>query len=145
MVAVPEATPVSTPDEVPIVDIAPSLLLQVPPVMLLPRVVVELTHTAAVPEIAPGTGVTVTGYVTKQPVLVSWNVIVATPAPIPVISPVLESMVAMDVLLLIQLASAEVVSATVMTRPTHTVPGPVMGEGLGYMDTPATVLHPVEV
>lgn len=64
---VPDATPVTMPDEEPTVARATLLLLQVPPVVGSLRVVVCPTHTFVVPVIAPGAPFTVNGFVTIQP------------------------------------------------------------------------------
>ncbi len=51
----PADTPVTTPDEL-TVAFAVLLLLQVPPEMVLPRVVVRPAHTMTVPLMAPAVG-----------------------------------------------------------------------------------------
>jgi hypothetical protein len=57
MVLVPAATPVTTPVvATPIVATPVLALLQVPPAVVLVRVVVADAHTVAVPDIAPSTG-----------------------------------------------------------------------------------------
>ena len=68
MVAVPPDTPVSKPDEEPIVEITVLLLLHVPPVTASLKVVVKPAHTLDAPEIAIGEGLTVTVVVVVQPV-----------------------------------------------------------------------------
>lgn len=58
MVAVPAATPVTVPPA-DIVAIAVLLLLQVPPTVVLPSVVLAPTHACSVPVMAAGIGSTV--------------------------------------------------------------------------------------
>lgn len=67
MVVVPAATPVTTPLLEPIVATVVVLLAQAPPPPSL-KAVVELTHTARVPDIAEGSGLTVNTIVVVQPV-----------------------------------------------------------------------------
>ena len=67
MVAVPPVIPVRIPVVVPIVPTAVLLLLQVPPVLASPRVVVLPAHTGVVPVMAPGVGFTVIVVVVLQP------------------------------------------------------------------------------
>ncbi len=59
MLAMPGATPVTTPDEF-TVAVAVALLLHVPPTVTLLRVVVAAGQTLAVPAIAAGAALTVT-------------------------------------------------------------------------------------
>jgi hypothetical protein len=66
MVALPAVPPVTIPEEEPIDAVEGALLLQVPPPKSL-SVVVPNEHTTAVPRIAEGNGLTVSGIVTKQP------------------------------------------------------------------------------
>ena len=56
----PLVTPVNTPDEEPMVAVAVLLLLQLPPVVALPSVVVAPSHTGVDPVMADGEGFTVT-------------------------------------------------------------------------------------
>jgi hypothetical protein len=60
--------PDNTPLSEPIVATAVLLLLHVPPVVVLLNVVVLPTHTAVMPVIAPGSGLTVIMVEVKQPV-----------------------------------------------------------------------------
>ena len=62
MVAFPGATPVTTPVVEPTVATDVALLLQVPPAILLLRLMVAATHTVEAPLMVPavGTGLTVT-------------------------------------------------------------------------------------
>jgi hypothetical protein len=68
MVAVPVATPVTTPVLDATVATAVFELVQVPPVVVLARVVVDPTQVVAVPVIAFGLGLTETTAVCLQPV-----------------------------------------------------------------------------
>ena len=61
----PEATPVTTALAEPMVAL-PLLMLQTPPAMLLPNVVVKPTHTLVVPVIDEGSGLTVIIVVSKS-------------------------------------------------------------------------------
>ena len=103
MVAVPAETPVITPVVALIVAIPVADELHVPPVCVEEKVVVNPTHTFCVPDKVPDTGaaVTVTVLVAvafgQPPVPVTVYVIVAVPAETPVITPVVEFMVAIDV------------------------------------------------
>jgi hypothetical protein len=62
--AVPEAFPVTTPDEL-MLAIEASERLQVPPVPVLANVIVAATHTLVAPDMVPasGRGLTVTAFV----------------------------------------------------------------------------------
>src|SRR5436190_1425043 len=98
--AVPALTPVTTPPDT--VATSVLLLLHVPHVDDVLNKPVAPTHIAVVPEGVDGTGFTIISRVleqAKEPVLV--NVIVTLPAEIPVTSPDVEPMVAIDVLLLV--------------------------------------------
>ena len=64
----PEAAPLTIPVEEPMVAIAVAPLVQVPLLVASLKVVVRPAHTAAVPAIADGTGLTVTTLVAIQPV-----------------------------------------------------------------------------
>ena len=65
----PGVPPVTVPDAEPILAIRLLLLVQVPPLTVLVRVVVRPVHTCVTPEIADGSGLTVTTAVAWQPVL----------------------------------------------------------------------------
>lgn len=69
MVAVPGATPVTTPVVKSTVAVPVALLTQVPPADASASVVVRPTHTVVVPVISAGSGLTVTTSVLKQPVV----------------------------------------------------------------------------
>lgn len=65
------AVPALTPDTIPLADTVAIALppsVQVPPVVLDDKVVAEPSHTLRVPEIVPGSGLTVMVPVTRQPV-----------------------------------------------------------------------------
>jgi hypothetical protein len=64
---VPALTPVTIPEEEPIVAIEGLPLLHVPPPVPV-KIIVDPTHTLPGPVIAPGMGLTVTTAVVKQPV-----------------------------------------------------------------------------
>ena len=66
MLAVPAATPFTTPKPGPVVAIVTSLLFQAPPAGALVRVVVSPMHTAGLPAMASGGVFTVTVAVVKQ-------------------------------------------------------------------------------
>lgn len=68
MVAVPALTPPTPPLVAPMVAVEALLVLHVPPVVASVSVVDAPTHTLAVPDMAAGSGLTVTVRVTKQPV-----------------------------------------------------------------------------
>jgi hypothetical protein len=67
MVAVPAATPLSTPDAEPMEATDELLLLHTPPVTTSLNVTEPLTQTNALPEITPGGGLTETVAVPGQP------------------------------------------------------------------------------
>ena len=69
MTDVPAVTPVTMPEEEPIVAFE-LLMLQTPPPVRSPSVVVSPTHTLSVPVIDEGKGSTVMGNVAEQPVVV---------------------------------------------------------------------------
>lgn len=68
MISALMATPVTTPEELPIVA-TPVAALQCPPPAASVRVIVDPTHTPVEPEIEPaeGNALTVTGYLTGVP------------------------------------------------------------------------------
>jgi hypothetical protein len=68
MVAVPAATPLTIPVAEPTVAVVTSLLLHVPPLVLLVKFVVAPVHIVPVPVIAEGNALTVTVVVALQPV-----------------------------------------------------------------------------
>ena len=68
-VAAPAATPVTIPVE-PIVATVDGVIVHIPPALVSERVAVAPTHTVVPPVIVPGSGLTVTSFVLKQPVAV---------------------------------------------------------------------------
>lgn len=66
IVAVPAAIPDTTPEVELTLAVPEALLVHVPPVGDEDNVVVDPTHTVAVPDIVPGSAFTVTTLVTKQ-------------------------------------------------------------------------------
>ena len=64
----PAVPPVTIPEEEPIAAVPGRSLFQVPPPGASLKEVVKPEHTASVPEIGPGTVLTVTTAVVKQPV-----------------------------------------------------------------------------
>ena len=69
IVAVPAATPDTTPDVELTLAVPDALLVHTPPVGDEDKVVVDPVHTESVPDIAEGAIFTVTALVAKQPVL----------------------------------------------------------------------------
>jgi len=122
---VPPATPVTTPVVDPMVAMPVRLLIHVPPDVGSFNVVVLPTHNVVVPPIAAGTGFTVIVFVAWQPVEVMMSVIVAVPAATPVTTPEDASIVATEVLLLLQEAP-DIVDVSVIVEPAHTTDGPVI-------------------
>lgn len=128
----PAATPVTTPVEEPTVAIDPLPLLHVPPAVASVRLDVEPAHASVVPEIPTGNGLTVIGVVVIQPVPIVY-VIVALPVATPVTTPpVLTIAVAISLLLH---APPAVASVTLVVKPRHTFPLPVIAAGNGLMVT----------
>lgn len=70
MVAVPIELPVTSPVLLPTVATPTVPLVHVPPVVALLSVVIEPTHTVAVPVMAAGAPIIQTLYVAKQPLLI---------------------------------------------------------------------------
>ncbi len=98
MVVVPAATPVAVPDVEPIVAIPVLELLHTPPEVASVSVVVLPTVTLSVPDIAAGFGLTVMVVATLQPVDNVYD-ITAVPGVTPVTIPVVEPIVAEELLL----------------------------------------------
>ena len=121
MVAVPAATPVTIP-VLPTVAVAVFDELQLPPVVVLARVMVAPVHARPGPVMAAGIVYTVTTVVTDVPEIV--YMIVAVPADIPVTSPP-EVTVATAVLVLLH-APPVGVHDSVVVAPVHTVVVPVI-------------------
>jgi hypothetical protein len=121
IVAVPEATPDTTPVDAPMAATAVLLLVQVPPPVVLVSIVVEPTQTVCVPAIFAGVAFTVTTDVLKQ-ALASVNDMVAVPAAAPVTTPVLAFTVAIPVALLLQVPLLLLVSVAVVPAQIDAVP-----------------------
>lgn len=140
-IVVPGAMPATVPVLAPIVPIAAVLLLQVPPAVLLPRVVVWPWHTSGMPLIVPGTALIVIVVVFWQPVD-GVLVIIAVPLLRPVTAPVvgLTNTVASA---LVQVPPA-IVLESVIVAPTHKLAGPVM-TGSGYTVTGVVAEQPVGI
>jgi hypothetical protein len=65
---VPVAIPVADPLRLPIVAMAVLMLVQVPPLILSIKIIVEPVHTLPGPDIIEGKGLMVTTFVAMQPV-----------------------------------------------------------------------------
>jgi len=128
MVGMPLATPVTTP---PAVIVASEVLLELQVPLAVPslKVVVDPSHTEAVPVIAAGLGFTVISNVTKQLVAIVY-VIVTVPAFTPVTTPVPAPIVAVVISLLLQLPPT-VASVKVVFAPVQTVVEPDIAKGVG--------------
>lgn len=140
MAVVPAATPITSPVEEMVA--APGVLLvHTPPVVASVNVIVEPTHTLDAPEIAAGTGLTVTKNVFAQPVP-SVYVIMAVPGETPVTSPVPDPMVATLRLPLLHVPPADT-SLRFVVNPTHTYADPVIAAGSGLTVMGDVVKQPV--
>lgn len=132
---VPPDTPVNTPVAEPIVATPVVPLIQVPPEVASLSVIVDPSHTAVLPVIVAGNGLTVTVVLVLQPV---GNVYVITDVPVatPVTTPEEEPTVAIPVLPLVHVPPDEVL-LNVVVDPTHTFVVPVMVAGNGFTVTVA--------
>jgi hypothetical protein len=138
---VPEDNPATVPDEIPIDATEGMTLVQVPAPAGSLSVVVFPWHTVVVPVIA-ASGSTVTIVVAIQPrAVVYW--IVALPADSPVAMPVVLSIVAIAVLVLLHLPPG-VASFNMVVNPSQTVVMPVTVDS-GSTVNDAVVVHPAEV
>jgi len=138
----PGVPPVTTP-VLPTTEAVPdAALLQVPPVTELAKVVVSVEHTVDAPVIAAGTGFTVNGVDTAQPVG-SVNVMVTVPAEFPVTTPVPEPTDASVGLLLLHVELPEP-SVSVVVDPTHTLVVPPIAEGSALTVNGVLAKQPVE-
>ena len=133
IVAVPPAIPVIMPEPDPMVAIEVLLLVHVPLPDKSVKVIVDPAQTGALPEIAAGCALTVTTVVVIHPES-TLKVIVDVPAVTPVITPELIA-VATAVLLLVHEIGFEVTSVNWVVDPAHTVPVPVMADGLAITAT----------
>ena len=122
MVATPALTPVTTPLLLFTVAVPVDPLLHMPPPVVVVSVAVPPTHTAAAPLIAAGTAYTVTIFTDAQPAVVV-NVMGATPALMPVTTPVPAPTVAVPAAPLLHVPDPAV---SVVVAPTHSPPAPLM-------------------
>lgn len=100
----------------------------------------EPAHTLEGPEIPVGSGFTVTGFVRAQPVDKVYEIVAvpdATPSTIPDVP-----IVAMEPVALVQIPPDEV-SVSAIVVPGHTVDGPPITAGKGFMDAVTDLLQPV--
>jgi len=141
MVAVPGATPDTTP--VPLTTVAMLLfaLVHVPPPASV-NDVVDDTHTLSVPEIAPGNGLIVTGIEVLQPVVVSVKDIVAVPPETPVTTPLPPLVPAMLLLLVVHVPAPEAL-LSVVVRPIHAAVVPDILAGKANIVTVLVAVFPV--
>jgi hypothetical protein len=139
---VPAATAVTIPVD-PTMARAVLLLLHAPPEVRSVNGTVNPAHSVFIPEIADGTGFTVTPVVVAHPVG-NVYVMITLPADIPAVKPVDTPTVAMAVLLLLQAPPPP--SANSVVEPTHTTGVPVVaaGNGLTVTTVVASVPQPVE-
>ena len=140
MIVVPAAMPCTVPVVMPIVAMPVLPLLQVPPGVGSPSVVVAPEQTLALPVIDSGSGLTVKVVVVPHPVGSAY-VIVAVLADKPETVPVLLSMVATLVALLAHVPPT-VRSLSVVAEPAHTSVVPEIKPGTGFTVTIAVALHP---
>jgi hypothetical protein len=129
-VAVPVATPVTTPVVETTDAIEPSALLHVPPLVAHVRVVVKPWHTDAVPPIDAGVKLTVNVAVLRQPLLIRYEIVVV-PELKPVATPVPASMIALVTLLLTQVPPP-VALASVVVAPGQIANVPVIDDTAGF-------------
>jgi hypothetical protein len=132
MVAVPAATPVTVPDDEPMVATAVLLLLHVAPRLVVLNVVVDPAHILNVPAMALGAGCTVTTTVVKHADAGSVYVIVVVPParPTPVTMPEEDPTVATAGELLVQVPPG-VVWLSADVTPGQTTVTPEMAAGVG--------------
>ena len=141
MIAEPAVAPVTTPVVDTTVAIEVLLQLHVPlPASL--NVVDKPAQTVVFPIIAFGKGLTVTVLVVIQPVP-SIYVMVVVPGDTLVTTPEPEgTMVATEVLLLLQVPPA-VASLNVVIKPMQTLAKPVITDGKGFTNTEVVAMQPV--
>lgn len=137
----PPRTPATTPVDVLIVATLVLELFHTPPDTVLVSVVVELSHTVAVP-LMVATGLTVTVVDLVQPVE-SVYAIVAVPALVPHTTPLEEPTVATDVMELLH-TPPDVASPSVVQLPAHILLTPVMVAGTALTVKTAVVKQPVD-
>lgn len=129
MVVAPAATPFITPEVRPIVAVPVAPLVHDPLPVASVRVVLLPAHTLDDPAIAAGVASTVTGTTALQPPAASVYVITGTPAPTPVTTPVPDTTVANDGLLLVQVPPDGVLLRVVVVVA-HTEVVPVIPVGV---------------
>jgi hypothetical protein len=139
-VVVPAVIPIITPELGSIVATDVLLLVHVPAAFALASVAVKPSHTDIEPVIA-AKGLTVIFVVAVQPVGRVY-VIVAVPATIPVTTPVAETTVATEVLLLLHVPPVDVL-VNAIVKPSHTVDEPDMAAGSGLTVITAVLIQPV--
>ncbi len=140
MVAVPGATPDTTP--VPLTTVAMLLfaLVHVPPPASV-NAVVDDTQTLSAPDIPPGNGLIVTGTEVLQPVDVSVKDIVAVPPDTPVTTPLPPLVPAMLLLLVVHVPEPDA-SLSVVVSPTQAAVVPDMLAGKGKIVTVVVAVLP---
>lgn len=127
-------------------DPEPTVATPVPPLVHVPpegdelRVVFAPVHTDAVPVIAPGVVLTVTGAIAKQPPL-SVYVILTVPAELPETIPEPDPTVAIAVLALVQ-EPPEGEELNVVLAPVQTEKVPVIADGAVLTVTVLTAKQP---
>jgi hypothetical protein len=126
--AVPAATPVTSPETGSIVALTGQLQLHEPPVLVVLSVVVLPTHTFVLPVIAVGVGFIVTSRTEVHPVLVTLYVIPAVPAALPVTSPVVRFTLALTGSLLLQVPPPVLMFRSDVV-PSHIAAAPVIEAG----------------
>jgi hypothetical protein len=137
--AVPVATPFITPVAIFIVATEGLLLLHAPPPKALVKVALPPRHTASVPVILPGNGLTVTTEVVEHPAGDVY-VINAVPAFTPVTTPPVPTVAIVKLPLLhVPPAGAELKD---VVAPSHTAKVPVISDGNGSTVITAVALHP---
>ena len=138
---VPGVTPVTTPLPGTMVATRGSPLLQVPPALASLKFVVAPTQTELLPVIAAGSGFTVSVADVAHPV-VSLYPMITVPAATPVATPVLETIVAIPVLLLDH-DPPVVLSVSPVVSPMQTARLPLIDAGNGLTVTTMLRVHPV--
>ena len=137
---VPDAIPVKMPEPIPIVPVAGTVLLHVPPTGELLSVIDEPSHTTDGPPMAAGNGFTVTAKERVQPAVLAVTMF-TVPAALPVTTPVALTD-AIAGLLLVHVTPG-VVLVSVIVLPTHTAVGPVTTAGSGFTVSITDVLQPL--
>ncbi len=141
IVAVPAATPDTTPDVEFTLAVPEALLVHTPPVGDEDNVVVDPVHTESVPEIAEGAALTVTTLVAKQPPAKVY-VIVAVPVATPDTTPEVELTLAVPEALLVHTPPVGD-DDNVVVDPTQTAAVPDIAPGVVLTVTTAVTKHPL--